>query len=135
MAQLQVMQHEIHVLRAAQLATASQPPVQVIVQNSACASTAQMTMSTRAPGHTIQRRRDDAKNSLRDFLASPVNRIALYTAIYLSFHFVHSYLAHKHRMTEMQQRIDANAFLRFKHMLTNQLKASEAIIRQWQCAF
>jgi hypothetical protein len=110
------VQSQIDALRAQQ--QLAQSPVQIVVDNTSTVHACQTY-------HQQEPRIDDTSNTERwwhDMLLSPGNRFALFAMAHVSLCFAQSYLSHRYRMSELQQRIDANAFLRFQQVLSNQLK-------------
>jgi hypothetical protein len=113
------VQSQMEALRAQQMATASQSPVQIIAENCATASAQQLQTHERTP-HSTQLRTGDMWWC--DFLASPMNRAVIFATVQLSLYFAHGYLHHRYRMAELQQRIDANTFLRFQQILSHHIR-------------
>lgn len=109
---------QIEAIRAQQMAAATQSPVQIVVEN--CSSVrADQTLQ-----HQESQPLPVANTELwwQKFLASPANRFVIFTTVQLSLYFAHGYLSHRYRLSELQHRIDANAFLRFQQILNSQLK-------------
>lgn len=108
---------QIEALRAQQLAAVSPSPVQIIVDNCSTASAFQSMQHEQLPAIPSQ----SPDMWWCDLLSSPTSRMILFTTAYLSVYFAQGYLNHGYRMAEIQQRIDANAFLRFQQILSKQL--------------
>merc|ERR1712194_459420 len=110
---------QVEALREQQQAAMSCSPVQIIVDNRATASAEQIIHREDPQPHPVSTESTDMW--WRKFLDSPGNRIVLLTVAQFSLYFGHGYLNHHYRMAELQRRVDANAFLRFQQMLSNQL--------------
>jgi len=112
------MRLQMEALRAQQLAAASQSPVQIVVENCAATSVDQREQH----GELCRVVEDSTERWWRDFVISPANRIVVFTMVQLSLYFAHGYLNHRYRVAEVQQRIDANALLRFQQILSSFIK-------------
>lgn len=111
---------QVEALREQQQAAMSCSPLQIIVDNSATASAEQVIHREEPQVHHVSKESTDMW--WRNFVDSPGNRIVLLTLAQFSLYFANSYLNHHYRMAELQRRVDANAFLRFQQILSNQLK-------------
>eukprot|EP00403_Amphidinium_massartii_P038425 CAMPEP_0178439348 /NCGR_PEP_ID=MMETSP0689_2-20121128/36107_1 /TAXON_ID=160604 /ORGANISM="Amphidinium massartii, Strain CS-259" /LENGTH=156 /DNA_ID=CAMNT_0020061869 /DNA_START=31 /DNA_END=501 /DNA_ORIENTATION=+ len=91
-------------------------PMQLIINNHAQANADQRTMNVQ-PSQPEGYRRDDLRSGIMSFLASPLNRIFLFSTVGLSLYALQGHLSHKWRMEEMQRKMDANILFRFRHLL------------------
>jgi len=97
-------------------------PMQLIINNHSEANSDQRTVNQAPaaapppPPPPARRDWDEAQKTLASFLASPFNRLCLFSALGLALYVLQGQLSHKWRMAELQRKIDANIFLRLTQM-------------------
>mmetsp|Transcript_54919 Transcript_54919/g.141429 ORF Transcript_54919/g.141429 Transcript_54919/m.141429 type:complete len:194 (+) Transcript_54919:88-669(+) len=106
-------------MAASQAPQATQQPMQLIINNHAEAKADQRTVNAMQPTPTASAPPEkQAPSSLMSALASPVNRLCLFSAVALGLYILQGQLQHKWRMAEMQRRLDANLFVRVTQMFS-----------------
>eukprot|EP00933_Yihiella_yeosuensis_P032953 TRINITY_DN26631_c3_g1_i1.p2 TRINITY_DN26631_c3_g1~~TRINITY_DN26631_c3_g1_i1.p2 ORF type:complete len:160 (-),score=29.98 TRINITY_DN26631_c3_g1_i1:138-617(-) len=94
--------------------SAAARPMQFIINNSTQANVSQNVESTTPPPQQVPSQNEEG---LKSFLAKPLNRFCIFAAVGIGLYMLQGHLSHKWRMLEMQKRIDADIFLRFKRMM------------------
>mmetsp|Transcript_16241 Transcript_16241/g.38350 ORF Transcript_16241/g.38350 Transcript_16241/m.38350 type:complete len:173 (-) Transcript_16241:107-625(-) len=93
-------------------------PMQFIINNNAQANVEQKTVAAPPPSPPPPPPEPATllEGVLR-FLASPWNRLVLFSALGIGLYVLQGHLAHKWRLEEMKFRRDANPFLRMKSLV------------------
>mmetsp|Transcript_69886 Transcript_69886/g.154586 ORF Transcript_69886/g.154586 Transcript_69886/m.154586 type:complete len:188 (-) Transcript_69886:31-594(-) len=96
-------------------------PMQLIINNHSEANCEQKSVNVAPPppppAPVAQAAPEGLVEALSTFLASPMNRLGVFTVLGLGLYILEGRLRHNWRMAEMQKRIDANLFLRFFQMV------------------
>mmetsp|Transcript_4711 Transcript_4711/g.6012 ORF Transcript_4711/g.6012 Transcript_4711/m.6012 type:complete len:168 (+) Transcript_4711:62-565(+) len=92
-------------------------PMQLIINNHAQANSDQRTMNVQQAPPEGYKRDNDLRTGVMNFLASPLNRIFLFSTVGLSLYALHGHLNHTWRMEEMQRKMDANILYRVRGLL------------------
>jgi hypothetical protein len=111
--ELLMLREELEALRAAPPPAPVVQPMQFIINNSSAVHTEQKTVAAPVQEPQLPVGPDERLLALKKFLASPLNRFALFSVVALALYTLNDHLENKWRMAERQKVIDANFLFRF----------------------